>query len=34
MIKTLIEFFVDRCLVTRTDGIGETQPRHTIWHAE
>ena len=32
--QALIEFFVDRCLVTRTDGFGDTQPRHTIWHAE
>ncbi len=31
--QALIEFFVDRCLVTRTDGFGDTQPRHTIWHA-
>ncbi|MGA7669804.1 MAG: hypothetical protein WBW04_05240 [Nitrolancea sp.] len=31
--QALIEFFVDRCLVTRTDGFGDALPRHTIWHA-
>jgi len=31
--QALIEFLVDRCLVTRTDGFGDTDPRHTIWHA-
>ena len=31
--QSLFEFDVQTCLVTRTTGHGDTDPRHTIWHA-
>lgn len=31
--QTLIEFFIDTCLVTRTVGHGDPNPRHEIWHS-
>jgi hypothetical protein len=30
--QTLVEFFVERCLLTRTTGHGDPNPRHEIWH--
>jgi hypothetical protein len=27
------EFLIGRCLLTRTDGYGDWNPRHTVWHA-
>jgi pyridoxamine 5'-phosphate oxidase-like protein len=30
--QILFEFHIDRCLLTRTDGFGDPNPRHTIWH--
>jgi hypothetical protein len=32
--QALFEFEVDTCLVTRTRGHGDPDPRHTIWHAD
>ena len=29
----LFELLIDRCLVTRTTGHGDWEPRHTVWHA-
>lgn len=29
--QTLVEFFIDSCLLTRTDSHGDPAPRHTIW---
>lgn len=29
----LFEFMIDRCLLTRTTGHGDTQPTHEIWVA-
>jgi hypothetical protein len=29
----LFEFMIDRCLLTRTSGHGDTQPRHAVWVA-
>lgn len=29
----LVEFLIDRCLLTRTTGHGDWNPQHTIWHA-
>lgn len=29
----LVEFDIDRCLLTRTTGHGDPAPRHTVWHA-
>ena len=31
--QTLVEFFIERCLLTRTTGHGDPNPRHEIWHA-
>jgi hypothetical protein len=31
--QTLVEFFVERCLVTRTTGHGDPAPQHTVWRA-
>jgi len=31
--QTLFEFRVASCLLTRTDGHGDPNPRHEIWHA-
>lgn len=31
--QVLFEFRIDRCLLSRTDGFGDLNPRHTIWHA-
>jgi hypothetical protein len=31
--QVLFELRVDRCLLTRTDGFGDPNPRHTVWHA-
>jgi hypothetical protein len=32
--QVLFEFRLDRCLLTRTNGFGDPQPRHFIWHAD
>lgn len=32
--QILFEFRIDRCLLTRTGGFGDPNPRHTIWHEE
>jgi hypothetical protein len=29
----LVEFLIDRCLLTRTTGHGDWNPQHTIWKA-
>ena len=29
----LFEFFIDSCLLTRTTGHGDWEPRHTVWRA-
>jgi hypothetical protein len=31
--QTLFEFLVSTCLLTRTTGIGDWNPQHTIWDA-
>jgi len=31
--ETLVEFFVESCLMTRTTGHGDYDPQHTIWKA-
>jgi hypothetical protein len=31
--QTLFDFDVETCLLTRTDGHGDTNPRHEVWHA-
>lgn len=31
--QQLFELDVDTCLITRTDGHGDPNPRHTTWHA-
>jgi hypothetical protein len=32
--QILFAFRIDRCLLTRTDGFGDPNPRHTIWHED
>ena len=32
--QSVVEFLIDRCLVTRTSGHGDERPRHEIWHLE
>lgn len=32
--NALFEFFIERCLLTRTTGHGDWNPQHTIWHAD
>lgn len=29
----LFEFYIERCLVTKTTGHGDPSPQHTVWHA-
>jgi hypothetical protein len=29
--QTLVEFYLDSCLLTRTTGHGDPSPQHTIW---
>jgi len=29
--QAVVEFLIDRCLLTRTRGHGDVAPRHTIW---
>ncbi len=31
--QTLVEFLLDTCLLTRTSGHGDPQPRHAVWKA-
>ena len=31
--QTLVEFLIDRCLLTRTTGHGDPAPRHTVWRS-
>lgn len=32
--QTIVEFLIDRCLLTRTTGHGDFAPRHTIWRPD
>jgi hypothetical protein len=29
--QTLVQFFIESCLLTRTSGHGDAHPEHTIW---